>query len=54
MLDHVILTVKSFERSIAFYKRALRPLGLTEFTNYRGQGGHPDLKGFGKDGRFIF
>ena len=54
MLDHVILTVKDFERSVAFYKKALRPLGITEFTNYRGGHGHPDLKGFGKDGRFIF
>jgi catechol 2,3-dioxygenase-like lactoylglutathione lyase family enzyme len=53
MLDHVILTVKDVERSVAFYKQALKPLGMTEFTNYRGKDGHPDLKGFGKDGRFI-
>jgi catechol 2,3-dioxygenase-like lactoylglutathione lyase family enzyme len=54
MLDHVILTVKDFERSVAFYRKALKPLGLSEFTNYQTGHGHPDLKGFGKDGRFIF
>ena len=54
MLDHVILTVKDFKRSVAFYSRALKPLGITQFTDYRGKDGHPDLKGFGEDGRFIF
>ena len=54
MLDHVILTVSDFERSIAFYERALKPLGIVEFVNYDGKDGHPDLKGFGKDGRYIF
>jgi catechol 2,3-dioxygenase-like lactoylglutathione lyase family enzyme len=54
MLDHVILTVSDFKRSIAFYKKVLEPLGITEFIDYEGKDGHPDLKGFGKDGRFIF
>jgi catechol 2,3-dioxygenase-like lactoylglutathione lyase family enzyme len=54
MLDHVIITVSNFARSIAFYKQALEPLGITEFLDYKGQNGHPDLKGFGKDGRFFF
>jgi catechol 2,3-dioxygenase-like lactoylglutathione lyase family enzyme len=54
MLDHVILTVENFERSVAFYKKVLKPLEITEFTDYEGKDGHPDLKGFGKDGRFIF
>ena len=54
MLDHVILTIENFERSVAFYKRALKPLGITEFVDYHGEDGHPDLKGYGKDGRFIF
>ncbi len=31
-----------------------KPLEITEFTDYEGKDGHPDLKGFGKDGRFIF
>jgi catechol 2,3-dioxygenase-like lactoylglutathione lyase family enzyme len=54
MLDHVILTVRSLDRSVAFYKRAFKPLGITEFADYKGEDGHPDSKGFGKDGRFIF
>jgi catechol 2,3-dioxygenase-like lactoylglutathione lyase family enzyme len=54
MLDHVILTVSNFKRSVAFYEKALEPLGITEFMDYRGKDGHPDLKGFGIDGRYIF
>ena len=52
MLDHVIVTVSDFTRSIAFYAQALKPLGITDFLDYKGQDGHPDLKGFGNDGRF--
>jgi catechol 2,3-dioxygenase-like lactoylglutathione lyase family enzyme len=29
------------------------PLGITDFLDYDGQDGHPDLKGFGKDGSFF-
>jgi len=54
MLDHVIITVSDFARSIAFYEQALKPLGITDLLDYKGQDGHPDLKGFGKDGRFFF
>ena len=54
MLDHVIVTVSDFARSIAFYEHALKPLGITDFLDYKGQDGHPDLKGFGNDGRFFF
>jgi catechol 2,3-dioxygenase-like lactoylglutathione lyase family enzyme len=54
MLDHVIVTVSDFTRSIAFYEQAFKPLGITEFLDFKGQDGHPDLKGFGKDGRFFF
>jgi catechol 2,3-dioxygenase-like lactoylglutathione lyase family enzyme len=54
MLDHVIVTVSDFARSIAFYAQALKPLGITDFLDYKGQDGHPDLKGFGNDGRFFF
>jgi len=53
MLDHVILTVSDFARSVAFYDQALRPLGITAFLDFKGEDGHPDLKGFGKDGRFF-
>lgn len=54
MVDHVILTVSNFERSVAFYNEALKPLGITNAMNYTGQGDHPDLKGFGKDGSVFF
>ena len=54
MLDHVIVTVSNFTRSIGFYERALEPLGIRDLLDYKGQDGHPDLKGFGNDGRFFF
>src|SRR5229473_2352928 len=54
MIDHVILTVSDFERSVAFYAKALKPLGITNFTNYEGHDGHPDLKGFGDGKRAFF
>ena len=47
MIDHVILTVSDFKRSVAFYTKALKPLGITNFIDYEGKDGHPDLKGFG-------
>src|SRR6202165_51935 len=50
VIDHIILTVSDFERSVAFYAKALKPLGITNFIDYEGQDGHPDLKGFG-DGK---
>ena len=43
MLDHVIVTVSDFTRSIAFYAQVLKPLGITDFLDYKGQDGHPDL-----------
>src|SRR5882762_6844241 len=57
MLDHVIITVKDLDRSIAFYETALKPLGLVHALDYDGKDGpegHPDLKGFGRDGRIFF
>jgi catechol 2,3-dioxygenase-like lactoylglutathione lyase family enzyme len=57
MLDHVILTVSDVDRSIDFYTATLAPLGITIRADYDGKDGppgHPDLKGFGKDGRMIF
>jgi catechol 2,3-dioxygenase-like lactoylglutathione lyase family enzyme len=56
MLDHVFLSVTDIERSIAFYTQALAPLGITDRVDYDGKDGppgHPDLKGFGCNGRFI-
>ena len=54
MIDHVILTVSDFERSVAFYAKALKPLGITNFTDYEGHDGHPDLRGFGDGKRAFF
>jgi len=45
MIDHVILAVSDFERSVAFYSKALKPLGITNFTDYEGHDGHPDSRG---------
>jgi len=54
MIDHIILTVSDFERSVAFYAKALKPLGITNFTDYEGHDGHPDFKGFGDGKRAFF
>ncbi len=53
MLDHIILTVGDLPRSIAFYSKALAPLGITQVFDYEGKDGHPNLKGFGRDDRFL-
>ena len=54
MLDHVILTVTDFSRSVPFYEKALSPLGVTDFLDFPGENGHPHLKGFGTGGKFFF
>ena len=57
MLDHIFLSVSDVERSIAFYTEALTPLGITKRVDYDGKDGppgHPDLKGFGANGRIFF
>lgn len=57
MLDHVFLSVSDLDRSIEFYERALAPLGIrhtVDFDGANGPEGHPDLKGFGRDGRMFF
>jgi catechol 2,3-dioxygenase-like lactoylglutathione lyase family enzyme len=56
VIDHVFLTVSDMDRSIEFYDQALRPLGmrhLIDFDGSDGPEGHPDLKGFGKDGAYV-
>jgi catechol 2,3-dioxygenase-like lactoylglutathione lyase family enzyme len=56
MLDHVFLTVSRVDRSIAFYTAALAPLGITHVFDYDGRNGppgHPDLIGFGANGRIF-
>ena len=57
MLDHVFISVSDLDRSIAFYTRALAPLGISDrvdFDGADGPPGHPDLKGFGCKGRIFF
>jgi catechol 2,3-dioxygenase-like lactoylglutathione lyase family enzyme len=57
MLDHIFLSVSDIARSIAFYEAALAPLGITarlDFDGKDGPPGHPDLKGFGANGRMFF
>ena len=57
MLDHVFLTVANVKRSVAFYEKALVPLGIehaVDFDGKDGPEGHPDLKGFGRDSRVFF
>ena len=56
MLDHIFLSVSDIDRSIAFYTAALTPLGITVRVDYDGKDGppgHPDLKGFGANGRIF-
>ena len=57
MLDHIFVSVSDPDRSIAFYTRALAPLGIVNRHDYDGKDGppgHPDLKGFGAHGRIFF
>jgi catechol 2,3-dioxygenase-like lactoylglutathione lyase family enzyme len=57
MLDQVFLSVSDIDRSIAFYEAALAPLGIAHAVDYdgrQGSAGHPDLKGFGANGRVFF
>jgi catechol 2,3-dioxygenase-like lactoylglutathione lyase family enzyme len=57
MLDHIFLNVSEIERSIAFYEQVLPILGITARLDYDGRDGppgHPDLKGFGANGRMLF
>jgi catechol 2,3-dioxygenase-like lactoylglutathione lyase family enzyme len=57
MLDHVFISVSDIDRSIAFYEQALAPLGIVHAVDYDGKDGppgHPDLKGFGANGRVFF
>ncbi|WP_438481742.1 VOC family protein [Oleiharenicola lentus] len=57
MLDHLFLTVSDLTRSIQFYEAVLPSLGITARHDYDGKDGpkgHPDLKGFGANGRIFF
>ncbi|WP_159953371.1 VOC family protein [Rhizobium sp. 18065] len=57
MLDHVFISVRDINRSIDFYEQALAPLGIVHAVDYDGRdgpAGHPDLMGFGANGRVFF
>ena len=57
MFDHVFISVSDIDRSIGFYEAALAPLGIAHAIDYDGKDGppgHPDLKGFGANGRVFF
>lgn len=57
MLDHIFLPVHDLRRSIDFYAATLPTLGITQRADYDGKDGppgHPDLKGFGANGRMFF
>lgn len=54
MIDHIILTVRDVERSLAFYEAALAPLNIKFFMPFKGENGHPDLWGFGDGKRAFF
>lgn len=57
MLDHLFISVSDIERSIRFYEATLAPLGIIARLDYDGKDGppgHPDLKGFGANGRVFF
>ena len=57
MLDHIFITVSDTGRSVSFYERVLPLLGIIDRHDYDGSDGppgHPDLKGFGANGRIFF
>ena len=54
MLDHIILTVRNIETSLAFYEAALKPLDIRFFMPFKGENGHPDLFGFGDGQSALF
>ena len=51
MFDHIALKVRDLEASMAFYERALAPLGIARLMVRDGDDGHPARVGYG-DERF--
>ncbi|HCM9089810.1 TPA: VOC family protein [Enterobacter kobei] len=57
MLDHLFLSVSDVDRSVSFYERVLPELGISvrhDYDGKEGPAGHPDLKGFGSNGKIFF
>lgn len=54
MIDHIILSVADVERSLKFYEKALKPLNISMKMPFNGVDGHPDLWGFGNNGKVFF
>jgi catechol 2,3-dioxygenase-like lactoylglutathione lyase family enzyme len=52
ILDHVGITVSDFERSRAFYERALQPLGIAVMMEYHRNGSRG--AGFGSNRPFFW
>ena len=49
MIDHTGVIVSDFERSQAFYREALRPLGFEQLVELSAEvTGHTDVAGFGE------
>lgn len=51
MLDHIGLKVSDLARALAFYDRALAPLGLTRVMSFGGDADLPAGAGYGRDGK---
>ena len=49
MLDHITITTKDFEKTISFYEKLLRTLGIQELVEYKNE-----VVGFGKDKPFFW
>jgi catechol 2,3-dioxygenase-like lactoylglutathione lyase family enzyme len=43
MLDHVFVTVRDLDRSVAFYEKALAPLGILHTIDYDGSDAPRDI-----------
>jgi catechol 2,3-dioxygenase-like lactoylglutathione lyase family enzyme len=57
MLDHIILTVSNLAQAVTFYEAVLPHVNIAGRVDYDGKdgpAGHPDLKGFGANGRLFF